>query len=78
MKLFIKAIFIIAVIKTIIVSFLLVAAIILGVGKTNILLPGLGLVISGSFIIFLLLAAEIFLIAFTAFLWRYVSKNRLR
>ena len=78
MKSFIKAIFIIAVIKAIVISFLLVAAIILGVGKMNILLPGLGLVISGSLIISLLIAAEIFLIALAALLWRYISKTRLR
>ena len=74
----IKVIFLIAVIKAIVISFLIVGAIILGVGKMNIVLPGLGLVISGSVIIFLLVAAEIFLIALATFLWRYISKTRLR
>ncbi|MCU1288969.1 MAG: hypothetical protein JWN60_1198 [Acidobacteria bacterium] len=81
MKLLLKIILAIAVIKTIVVGLLLIASIILRIsngGDGYILLPGLGLVISLSAIIFLLFAAEIFLILFVTLLRRYISKNRLQ
>ena len=74
-----KIFLVISVIKTIIVSLLLVGAIILWIsGGDSILLPGLGLVISIPFIIILLAAAEILLISIVIFLWRQISKSRLQ
>jgi len=79
MKFLIKAILVIAVIKTIIVSLLLIGAIVLWLGGAdNILLPGLGLVISVPFVLILLLMAEIFLVVIAVLLWRNIAGTRLR
>jgi len=79
MKFLIEAILVIAVIKTIIVSLLFIGAIVLWVGGAdNILLPGLGLVISAPFLLNSLLVAEIFLVAIVVFLRRYIAKTSLQ
>jgi len=79
MKFLIKAILVIAVIKTIIVSLLLIGAIVLWLGGAdNILLPGLGLVISVPFVLILLLMAEIFLVVIAVLLWRNIAGTRLQ
>ncbi len=79
MKFSLKAILVIAVIKTIIVSLLFIGAIVLWVGGAdNILLPGLGLVISVPFLLISLLVAEIFLVAIVVFLRRYIAKTSLQ
>ena len=44
-------------------------------GGINILLPGLGLVISFSLVLFVLFVIEIFLIIITAMLFRYIKNN---
>lgn len=79
MKILLKIILVISAFKAVIVLLLLIGAIIAWIsGVDNVLLPGLGLIVGMPFIIFLLLTAEIFLVAFAAFVWRYISKTRLR
>ena len=79
MNILLKIFLFISVIKAIIVALLLIGAIVLWIGGgDNILLPGPGLVISVPFLIILLLAAEIFLIACVIFLRRYLAKTRLQ
>ena len=66
-------------IKAFIVLLLLVGSIILLLsGADNILFPGLGLVVAVPFIVVLLLAIEIFLVAAILILRRYSSKTRLQ
>lgn len=74
-----KIILVISLIKIFFVSLLLVGAIILWAGGIdNILLPGLGLVISLPFVILFLLTSVIILFAIIIFLRRYSANIRLQ
>jgi len=79
MKILLKFVLIIVAFKAIVVLFLLGNAVIAWLNDAPaILLPGIGLVVTMRFIVILLLAVEIFLIAIAAFVWQYISKTRLR
>ncbi|HEX8287536.1 MAG TPA: hypothetical protein VF556_06070 [Pyrinomonadaceae bacterium] len=74
-----KIILIISFVKMFFVSLLLIGAIALWVsGVDNILLPGLGLVISLPFVVVFLLASEIILLATVILLRRYIAKTSLQ
>lgn len=79
MNILLKIVFAVSAFKAAIVFLLLVGAIIAWMnGSPSLLLPGLGLIITARFIVFLLFTAEIFLIAVAAFAWRRISKTRLQ
>lgn len=79
MKILLKIILVISAFKAVIVLLLLIGAIIAWInGAPSILLPGLDLIVSMRLIVILLLVVEIFLVAIVAFVWRYISKTRLR
>ena len=74
MNFLLKIILAVTVFNAVVVFILLIGAIIAWTsGASNIILPGLGLVVSTQFVAILLLGMEIILLTIIAILWRTIS-----
>lgn len=69
----------VTVFKTIVVFLLFVGAIVAWIsGASNIIFPGLGLIVSMPFLAIVLFGMEIVLVTISVILWRTVSKLKLK